>query len=37
MDMTEAVAALTTLGLLPVITFGALIWGTSRVYKRFRS
>jgi hypothetical protein len=35
--LTDAIAALTSLGVLPVITLGATIYVASRLYKRFRS
>jgi len=37
MDLEGAIAALTSLGVLPVITLGATIFVASRLYRRFRS
>jgi hypothetical protein len=36
MDLAAAIAALTTLGLLPVITLAATIGIASVLYRRFR-
>lgn len=35
-DVASAVAALTTLGVLPVITLAAVVGVASMLYKRFR-
>lgn len=37
MDLADAISALTDLGVLPVITLGAVIFVGQRLYKRFRS
>jgi len=37
MDLADAITALTDLGILPVITLGAVVFVAARVYKRFRS
>lgn len=36
MDLAAAITALTDLGLLPVITLGAVIFIAGMVYRRFR-
>jgi hypothetical protein len=36
LDMAGAVSALTTLGVLPVITLGAVLFIAGVAYKRFR-
>ena len=37
LDVAGAIGVLTDLGILPVITLGALIFIGNRLYKRFRS
>lgn len=36
MDLTDAIAALTSLGVLPVITLAATVGIASILYRRFR-
>ena len=36
LDLDGAIGALTSLGVLPVITIAAVIFVASRVYKKFR-
>lgn len=36
LDLAGAIAALTSVGVLPVITLGALVFIASKVYKSFR-
>ena len=36
LDFASAVSALTTLGVLPVITLGAIVFIAGVLYKRFR-
>lgn len=37
MELSDAIAALTSLGLVGVITLGAVVYVAGRLYKRFRS
>ena len=37
MTLPDAIQALTDLGVLPVITLGAVIWAAHSLYKRFRN